>query len=735
MQEALFSSANGIEHHAKRMSPLAKPRRTLNDQPWRVPTACVALAGISFAVFGQTVTHEFVDFDDGDYVYSNSVVSRGLTRQGFVWAFTQTHSANWHPLTWLSHMLDCQLYGLNPAGHHLTNVLLHSATVIALFLVLWQMTSAFWRSAFIAAVFAIHPLRVESVAWVAERKDVLSGLFFMLTIGAYVRYARRPSSPVCYGLVAFLFSLGLMCKPMLVTLPVVLLLLDYWPLRRSASAGRLVAEKLPLLALSAGLCVVTLLAQDKAMASMASISVPLRIANALATCMVYLRQMVWPVGLAVFYPYPYSGLPAWEVAESLAGALLAGFSVVAWTWRGNRPWLLVGWLWYLVMLLPVLGLIQVGQQAHSDRYTYLPQIGIYIALTWLIAEWRVSRTARGCVMAGVLTVLTVCACKQVGYWRNSEILWSHTLACTTGNSTAHYNLGSTFQQKGRVDEATAQYEKALQINPYSDRTHYNLGNILSERGRVDEAIAHYEIALQSNPNYAEAHVNLGIALCRTGRVDEGIIQYREALKINPAFAIAHNNLGNALLEKGMVNDAITEYQKAIEADPLYALVRFNLGNIFLEKGRVDEAIAQYQKALQIDPAYANVQHWLGIAFGQKGREREAISHLQSALQIEPSNMQIQNDLAWHLATCPEASLRNGKKSLELARQANDLAGGGNPIILQILAAACAEVGQFNDAKRNVQKAIELAPATGRQDLLEQLNNELKFYEAGRSLNK
>ncbi len=385
-------------------------------QHWRVPAVCLVLAAITFAVFGQTLNHEFVNFDDNDYVYENPVVAQGLTFRGIVWAFTHVHSANWHPLTWLSHMLDCQLYGLHPGGHHLTNVLLHIATVIVLFLVLRQMTGALWRSAFVAALFAIHPLRVESVAWVAERKDVLSGLFFMLTIGAYVRYARRPWSLARHGLVALLFAMGLMSKPMLVTLPVVLLLLDYWPLQRvePGKLSGLVLEKLPLFALSAASCAVTFLAQSQAIQSIGSFSLPLRLGNALAASMIYLGQIVYPAGLAAFYPYPLNGLPAWEVA--LAGLLLVGFSIVAWRERRKQPWLLMGWLWYLVMLLPVAGIIQVGVQAHADRYTYLPQIGVYMAVTWLAAEWgakwRMGRAALGGLMSAMLAVLMVCAWKQ-----------------------------------------------------------------------------------------------------------------------------------------------------------------------------------------------------------------------------------------------------------------------------------------------------------------------------------
>ncbi len=579
-------------------SPLEVPVGTGRwDPSWRVPAACLVLAAITFAVFGQTLWHEFVNYDDEVYVYENPVVARGLTLKGMVWVFTHVHAANWHPLTWLSHMLDCQLYGLNPGGHHLTNVLLHTATVIALFLVLQQMTGAFWRSAFVAAVFAIHPLRVESVAWVAERKDVLSGLFFMLAIGAYVRYARRPWSPVRYGLVVLLFAMGLMCKPMLVTLPLVLLLLDYWPLQRVESVETLVREKLPLLALSAASCAVTLLAQNAAMQSTESFSLPLRFANALVTCMVYLGQMVWPARLAVFYPYPHNGLPPWEVA--LAVTLLAGLSAVAIWQRQKQPWILMGWLWYLAMLLPVAGIIQVGIQAHADRYTYLPQIGIYVALAWLAAEWRVNHAALGGIMAGVLAMLMVCAWKQTTYWQNSETLWTHTLGCTTSTYLAYDSLGDALLQKGRVDEAITQYQKALQIDS----------------------------------NVGKAHSTLGLAL--------------------------------------------------------------------LQKGKVGEAINQYQ----------------------------------IALRIEPTDPAFQNNLAWLLATCSQASLRDGKKALQLARQANELAGGRNPTILHTLAAAFAETGRFADATRTAQEAIELAEAAGQRSLAAHINSELIRYQAGLPLHQ
>jgi len=683
----------------QQLPPDADARANGWNQRWRVAGICLVLAAITFVVFAQTLRYEFVDFDDDLYVYDNPVVSQGLTQHGIAWAFTHVHSANWHPLTWLSHMLDCQLYGLNPGRHHLTNVLLHAATVIVLFLVLRQMTGALWRSAFVAAVFAIHPLRVESVAWVAERKDVLSGLFFMLTIGAYVRYARRPWSPVRYGWVLLLFAMGLMCKPMLVTLPLVLLLLDYWPLQRvePRKLSGLVLEKLPLLALSAAGCAATLLAQNAAIHSGGSFSLPYRLGNALAACMVYLGQMVWPAGLAVLYPFPHNGAPMWEMA--LAGMLLAGLSVVAWGERRTRPWMLIGWVWYLVMLLPVVGIIQVGRQAHADRYTYLPQIGIYVAVTWLVAEWQASRVVFAGLMAGVLAVLMVCAWKQTAYWQNSETLWTHTLACTTNNDMAHNNLGNFFYQKGRVDEAIPQFQAALSIRPDFAEAHHNLGLANYQKGKMDEAILEYQEALRIKPYYAEAHYNLGNALRQVGRLDEAITQYQAALQFKPSYGEAENNLGTSLRKKGRVDEAISHYQKALEIMPDNESVHVNFANALLQKGRVDQAIAQFQTALQIDPA----------------------------------DVEIQNNLAWLLATCAQASLRNGGKAVQLAQRANELAGGKNPVILGTLAAAFAEAGQFGDAVQSAQKAVDLARAAGRQDLAGRFNGELQLYQAGRPL--
>jgi tetratricopeptide (TPR) repeat protein len=409
--------------------------------------------------------------------------------------------------------------------------------------------------------------------------------------------------------------------------------------------------------------------------------------------------MVWPAGLAAFYPYPHNGLLAREVV--LAGTLLAGLSAVALGRRRKQPWLLVGWLWYLVMLLPVVGVIQVGGQAHADRYTYLPQIGISVAITWLVAEWRLNRVALGGLMAGVLALFMVCAWQQTAYWQNGETLWTHTLACTTDNNIAQDNLGVILAQKGRMDAAITCFQQALQIEPDFAEAHNNLGNALLQMGKVDAAITHCQRALQISPEDAQARLNLGNALFRKGGVGDAITQYRKALQIDPAFAMAHNNLGTVLRQEG----------------------------------RVDEAITEYQKALQIKPNEAEFHNNLGKALQQKGRVGEAISQYREALQIQPDNPGIQNNLAWLLATCSEASLRNGSMALELARRANALTGGENPAILRTLAAAFAEAGRFPEAMETAQRALRLAGAQSNTGLAGALQSEMKLYKAGLPLHQ
>lgn len=635
------------------------------NERWPILGVCIFLALITWLVFGQTLQHEFVNYDDDAYVYKNPEVAGGLSLHGIVWAFTHVHAANWHPLTWLSHMLDSQLYGLNAGGHHLTNVLLHLATGISLFLVLRQLTGSFWRSAFVAAIFAIHPLRVESVAWVAERKDVLSALFFMLTIGAYVRYTRLPKSAGRYALVAVLFTLGLMCKPMLVTLPLVLLLLDYWPLKRDRSPRiwqGLILEKLPLLALAAASCAVTFFAQTIAIRPLAFISLPVRMGNALTATVAYLRQLVWPSGLAVLYPFSAGEINAARVILSVL--LLAGITLAV-ILLHRRRYLVTGWLWYLVMLAPVIGILQVGDQARADRYTYLPHIGLYLLLTWgtvdLCAPWRYGRQFLGAFAAVILAAFIFTARTQASHWRNSESLWTHTLASTSDNTTAHKNLGVVLYEKGRITEAIAHYQEALRIMPRQPNVHAHLGNAFLQLGQLDEAVAHFEKELEIVPNSADAHSNLGVVFLAKGHVEESIAHLEKALQIAPESADAHYNLGNALLRAGRVQEALTHYKKA--------------------------------------------------------------------LQINPRDAETENNMAWVLATWPDAQVRDAAKALELAAHADSLTGGKRPIITATLAAAYAEAGRFPDAVLTAERAARLAADQGNKELANSIRAQLELYQS------
>ncbi len=509
--------------------------------------ACVLLVAMTWAVFGQTLRDDFVNFDDNVYVYENRLVTSGVNFGNIAWAFAHAHARNWHPLTTISHMLDCQLFGLKPGGHHFTNVLLHSVATVLLFLVLWEMT-------------AIHPLRVESVAWIAERKDVLSAVFFLLTLGAYVHYVRHPS-PARYLATSILFALGLMAKPMLVTVPLVLLLLDYWPLRREQSG--LLAEKIPLFVLSGASSLITLLVQrgGTAIDQLPSLW---RLNNAIVSYVVYLWQMIWPVNLAVFYPHPNDRLSLWQIV----GALLVLAAITCSVIILRR---------YVLMLLPVIGLVQVGEQARADRYTYLPQIGLCIAATWLIVDlarhwrWRRSILATGAIV--IVLLLSWRASVQASYWKNSESLWNHALAVTSNNDVAHNNVGFLLMRRGQLDEAIAHFETALKIRSQSAESHYHLGlalihnnlaNALVRERRLDEAIPHYEQAVTLRPDYADAHYNFGVALLQQGRLDEAIAHWKQCLSIQPADTEAHVTLGDALVRKGQLDEALAQYETALE---------------------------------------------------------------------------------------------------------------------------------------------------------------------------
>ena len=624
----------------KKASGRKAPRHRATSERTLVWIISVSLAAIVGAGFGQAIHGEFVNYDDGDYVYANPNITNGLTLRGISWAFTHVHSANWHPLTTISHMLDCQVYGLQPWGHHLTNILLHAAAAILLFLALRKLTTSLWPSAFAAALFAIHPLRVESVAWISERKDVLSGVFFMLTLWAYARYARGERRSIGkYLTIIVLFALGLMCKPTLVTLPFVLLLLDYWPLRRWQRDQRiirgLVVEKIPLFILSAASCVITVLVQGQALETTRHLSLPARAGNALVSYAAYLGNLVYPARLSVLYPY--GDLKIGEVV--LALLLLLCISATLFFGRKNYPFLSVGWLWYLGMLVPMIGLVQVGSQPRADRYTYLPQIGLALLVTWgavtLIARWQWKRAVATVAALLVVIGLTLTTRAQVSFWQNSEALWTHAIETTSGNYAAYDNLGTVLLRQQRPDAALGQFQKALEIKPDFKDACVSAGSIFMLMGQPDLAIGYYQRALQIPPNSAEDWSNLATALWKKGEVAAAIEDYQKAVALKPGSAEMQYNLGHAFAGNNNWPEAIRCYEAAIRLQPNEAKFHNNLAVALLQIGKTEEALDELRAALRINPDYPDARYNLGSILGNLGQREEGARHLREALRLKP----------------------------------------------------------------------------------------------------
>ena len=595
---------------------------TLQTRNIRLVTAwiCAGLVILTWVVFVQTLRYDFVNYDDPSYVYQNTRITSGIGLANVAWAFTHVHSENWHPLTTVTHMLDCQLHGLNAGWHHFTNVLLHCLAVVLLFLALERTTGALWRSAFVAAVFAVHPLHVESVAWIAERKDVLSAVFFMLTLLAYLHYTRSPSVGR-YLTVALVIALGLMSKPMLVTLPFVLLLLDYWPLGRVKAPGsntgrpvlQLVLEKIPLIVLSAASSIVTFLAQRGAIGWTEQLPVSERVSNAFVAYVVYIRQMFWPTALAVFYPHPENRLPVWEL--SLAMIVLVGMTAAAFVLRKKVPYFVTGWLWYLGMLVPVIGLLQVGWQGHADRYTYLPQIGLYIAVTWAVTDltrsWRSQRMALSVAAVLIVGALSCRAWFQTSYWRDSETLFTHALAVTSNNDVALNNLGIIFLDRGQLDDAIPKLQAAIDLRPENAPAHDNLAKALLRKGQVAEAMVHYRKFLELQPASVEARNTLGTALIQQGHVKEAIDQWQEALAIEPENGNAASNL--AWVFATSPEDSIRDGTRAAELGE--RALRISGGKIpmiykvlaaaYAENGRFTDAVETAQRGAELATSQGN----------------------------------------------------------------------------------------------------------------------------------
>jgi tetratricopeptide (TPR) repeat protein len=733
---------------------------------------------------------DFINLDDSVYVTENSAVRAGLTWGGFAWAWSSADAANWHPLTWLSLMLDTQVFGSQPWGYHLVNLLLHLANTIVLFALLRRMTGAVGSSGLVAALFAVHPLHVESVAWISERKDVLSTLFGLLATAAYARYAQAPSLGRYLPVMGCL-ALSLLAKPMFVTLPFVFLLLDYWPLRRwpagdtraasdkslsldgepgasapgflsqrireltlparhKVSASRahlpepaslrwLVLEKVPLLPLVVLSCLSTLWAQHQGEAVNSLKLTPLseRLANCSLSYIQYLGQTIVPTGLAAFYPHPHgrrdTGL------SIVAALLLLAITVLAWRWRRQRPYVLVGWLWYLGTLVPVIGLIQVGGQARADRYTYLPLVGIFLLAAWGLTDWRrrweKDWLAVG-LAAGVLIGLMGATWLQASVWRDSVTLWQHAIEVTENNWMAYKLLNSAWGAQGRLDNAERFFGAILRDRPEDAGAHNALGEVLMDRGKVEEAYRHFQEALRLEPDHPLAHYNLGQILLQQ-RPAEAARHFRIFLGDNPKSAQGHNLLGLALLEMGQHEEAIVHFEKALQVAPEAARlsvhvpdaapILFNLGSAWQARRQWSRAAGCFAQSVALKPLNSKYHRALAFAWDQEGRHKEAQGEYRESVRLHPTWPAVSARRAWFLATHPVPQQRNGSLALEYAQQAQQATGDSEPRVADALAAAYAEVGHFEEAVRTAVQAAEQAEKVGQRQLAGQIRERVLLY--------
>ena len=650
----------------------------------------LVLVFITFLVYMPASNCGFVNFDDNRFVTKNTHLQDGLTKEAFSWAMSagwpgvESTADYWRPISFLSHALDIELFGLEARGHHLMSVGIHAAAAVALFLALQVLTGSVWRSAFVAALFALHPLRVESVAWIAERKDVLSGFFFFVSIGMYALYARRRFSFGRYLSLVAVFLLAVMSKPMMVTLPGVLILLDFWPLKRLGISApgkrfkwwtsRVVLEKIPLFLLSAVLSLGTLFNQNEigAVSGENELSWSVRAANAVVSYVVYLVQTVFPAKLVVLYPY--TKLEPWKVVG--AAVILIGLTTFVILRIRRSPYLATGWFWYLGMLFPVCGLaVQVGGQAHADRYAYIPTVGLYIMAAWMASDfferWRHKRLILGAAAASLLIPLGVMAQRQLSHWKDSRALWEHAIRHTAGNSVAHAGLGSALYEEGQFKKAIFHFEQSLDINPYRAKSHNNLATVLGGLGQFEKAAIHLERALELNPD-SKFYFNLAWVYAALGQPEKAIPHFEKALEVNPNDVQAHDLLRTA-------KTALTLNQRGIE---------------LVSNGQYGEAVQCFDQVLKIYPAHSEAKKYL----------------------------------AWLLATCPDSEVRNGTRAVELARTvvqrfADDASAW------EILAAAYAEADCYPDAVNAARRALELTKAQHKEITSEMLEC-LRLYEAG-----
>jgi Tfp pilus assembly protein PilF len=635
--------------HARSFTPRIVQRMRLGKTDL---LAAALLAGLTFAAFWPVGQCAFINYDDPVYVTGNVEVQQGLSWHNVSWALGATDASNWHPLTWLSHMLDVQMFGMDPSAHHLVSFWIHFANVLLLFLILRIMTGSLWPSALVAALLAVHPLNVESVAWIAERKSVLSTLFWLLTIAAYIYYSVRPGWRR-YALVVASFVLALMCKPMVVTLPFVLLLLDYWPLGRYAAqapgqsaiqssvrakAGataaksrqkstdnnlafacqtpsRLVLEKAPLLILAVAGSVITVIAQKKggAIGPTETFPLGLRVENAVVSYAIYLEKTFYPAGLSVFYPHPKANIPIWEVAVSALVLLVITALVIAGARRFK--YLPVGWFWYLGTMVPVVGLVQVGAQARADRYAYMPLIGIFLIVAWGLVEFasKLHGPTVAALAAAAVIVLTITTRNQISYWNNSLALFEHAVSVTSGNYIAYNNLGEALAQDGKLDEALNDFSKSLEADPHYDQAHHNMGMALVQKGKLDEAVAQFNSAIEINPRFTDAYNKLGAALADQGKFDQAIISFHKVLELNPNYGPAYANLGSVMEKQGNITEALENYYKALRltaSSAMAAQVNYRVGNLLAKQGKQEQAAEYYRQALRLKPDYGAAQQAL-----------------------------------------------------------------------------------------------------------------------------
>jgi len=683
---------------------------------------CMVLVLVTLVAFEQVRQCEFTATDDDKFVARNSHVQAGLTRESVAYAFTTTTTANWMPLTWLSVMLDSEIFGHSSTTFHLMNLFYHLLSVLLLFMVLSKMTGALWRSAFVAAAFAVHPLRVESVAWIAERKDVLSGVFWMLTMLAYIRYTQRPNVrrylPVLLALTG-----GLMAKPMLVTLPCVLLLVDYWPLGRlqwgrqnagqelpdsesagltykKTSPGRLIAEKLPLFILVGASCIVTVIVQqiEGAVRSLDFVPIGARLNNALVSYIAYIGKMIWPTRLAVLYPLLGHSLPVWKaiIALLILFSVSAGLIYMARRRHDLAP-LVVGWLWYLGTLVPVIGLVQVGKQSMADRYTYLPSIGILVMVAWGAARlsegWRRRNMVLGISTGLLLIGLTLCTRAQVRHWENSLTLFGHGVKATPNNYFIHYHYGDALLIDGRLDEAAFHFQEALRINPLFEKPYDGLARSFYKQGRISETIAVCKKRLSiGKPDPAIYH-RLGMAYYSKGDIGRAIQSFKESLRLAPGSVSTHENLAKVVMSLKNPDAAIRHLTEAIQINPNIALTHFNLAR----------------------------------ALKSKGRTEEAITHFREALRVEPNWERPMNSLARILATHSDPKFHDPQEAVSLALRACELADYQDPGFLDTLAAAYAAAGRFSDAVATAEKAVQIIASGDNKQRLQKIQNRLDLY--------